>query len=95
MRRWTPPGIGYRISRPLPAHGTLRAPLGHRLTNILTVVIQVALAVALIFFIARRDWENASLTVVVIGLAIIPAFVLRRYRVYLPSDDHATSAPVL
>lgn len=55
-----------------------------RLTVILTVVIQVWLAVGLIFFIVRRDWANVFLTVTVIGLIVVPAFVLRQYRVYVP-----------
>jgi hypothetical protein len=86
VKRGISPRIGQRISRPPPDHGTSTTPLGHRLTIIFTVVIQMWLAVGLIFFIARRDWENASLTVAVIGLATIPVFVLRRYRVCLPSE---------
>ena len=52
----------------------------------LTLVIQVVLFVGLVLFVVRRDWENVFLTVTVIGLTVLPAFVLRRRRVYLPPE---------
>jgi hypothetical protein len=58
----------------------------HRLVSVITLVIQVWLAVGLVWFIARRDWENAFLTLTVIGLIVVPAFVLRRYRVHVPPE---------
>lgn len=62
------------------------APQPQRLTIILTLVIQAWLAVGLVFFIARGDWENVFLTVTVIGLIVVPAFMLRRYRVHVPHE---------
>jgi hypothetical protein len=57
-----------------------------------TLVIQTALAIGLVLFIFRRDWENVFLTVVVIGLTLVPAFLLRRYRVYIPPEFQLISA---
>jgi hypothetical protein len=64
------------------------APAAHsnRLINVITVLIQAWLAVGLILFIVRRDWENVALTVLVIGLIVIPAFLLRRHRVHVPPE---------
>jgi hypothetical protein len=45
----------------------------HRTIIILTLLIQAALAFGLICFIARREWERAFLTLVVVGLIVIPA----------------------
>jgi hypothetical protein len=41
---------------------------------------------ALVVFIWRRDWENVFLTVTVIGLTLIPAFIWRRCQIYLPPE---------
>ena len=57
-----------------------------------TLVIQAALAVALVLFLVRRDWENVFLTVVVIGMTLVPAFLWRKYRVYLPPEFQLISA---
>lgn len=51
-----------------------------------TLALQAALAVGLIVFTIKGDWENAFLTLAVIGLTVVPAFVLRRYRVYVPLE---------
>jgi hypothetical protein len=57
-----------------------------------TLLIQAWLVLALIVFIVRRDWENVFLTLAVIGLTLVPAFVWRRYRVYLPPELQLISA---
>ena len=57
-----------------------------------TLLIQAWLVLALIVFIVRRDWETVFLTLAVIGLTLIPAFVWRRYRVYLPPELQLISA---
>jgi hypothetical protein len=58
----------------------------------LTLAIQVLLVVALVFFILRRDWENIFLTSMVIGLTLLPTFVGRRYRVFIPPEFQFISA---
>ena len=63
-----------------------------RVPTVLTLIIQVWLVVGLIVFIVRRDWENAFLTVLVIGLIVVPAFVLRRYRVHVPAEFQLIAA---
>ena len=70
---------------PTPAEST-------RLPNILTLVILVWLAIGLVVFIVRRDWENVFLTFTVIGLIVVPAFVLRRSRVYVPPEFQLIAA---
>lgn len=57
-----------------------------------TLVIQAALVLGLILFVLRRDWENVFLTVMVIGLTLAPAFLLRKYRVYIPPEFQLISA---
>ncbi len=52
----------------------------------ITLLIQAIVSVGLVLFILRRDWENVFLTVLVIGLTLIPAFLIRRYRVYTPPE---------
>ena len=52
----------------------------------LTVLTQLIPAAALAVFGLRRDWENVFLTVVVIGLTLLPAFVGRRYRIVFPPE---------
>jgi len=58
----------------------------------LTLLIQAAVALGLIVFILRRDWENTFLTVLVLGLTLVPTFLLRRYRVYIPPEFQLVSA---
>jgi hypothetical protein len=53
---------------------------------VLTLAVQAVLAVGLIFFLLRRDWENLFLTLTVIALTLLPAFVERRYRVIIPPE---------
>lgn len=52
----------------------------------LTLIIQAILVVGLAMFIFRRDWENIFLTILVIALTLIPAFVFRRLRVFIPPE---------
>ena len=57
-----------------------------------TLAIQSVLAVGLVLFVLRRDWENVFLTTIVIGLTMLPAFVSRRYRVYIPPEFQLIAA---
>jgi hypothetical protein len=58
----------------------------NRLVAAATLIIQAALACGLAVFVLRRDWENVFLTVTVIGLILLPAFALRRYRIFVPPE---------
>lgn len=63
-----------------------------RFTTVITLVIQVWLTAGLTIFIIRRDWENIFLTLTVIGLILVPAFVLRRNRVHVPPEFQLIAA---
>lgn len=63
-----------------------------RLYVALTLLIQAWLVVGLIIFVIKGDWENAFLTLAVIGLIIVPTFVLRKYRVYIPPEFQLIAA---
>ncbi len=52
----------------------------------LTLLIQAVLVVGLAMFIYRRDWEDVFLTLLVIVLTLIPAFVFRSLRVFIPPE---------
>ena len=56
----------------------------------LTVPTRIVPAFALALFLHRRDWENVFLTVIVIGLTVLPAFVGRRYPIVIPSSSAST-----
>jgi len=58
----------------------------------LTVCTQFIPAAALVLFLLRRDWENIFLTVLVIALTLLPAFVGRRYRIIIPPEFQFISA---
>jgi hypothetical protein len=58
----------------------------------LTLILQALLAVGLVLFVLRRDWENVFLTTVVILLTLVPAFLFRRYRVVVPPEFQLISA---
>jgi hypothetical protein len=58
----------------------------------LTLVIQAALVIGLVLFVLRRDWENVFLTLTVVVLIVVPAFVMRRYRVYVPPEFQLVAA---
>jgi hypothetical protein len=65
------------------------APLSasaRRFTSRATLFLQLWLVVAFIVFVLRRDRENVFLTLAVIGLTVVPAYVLRRSRVYVPPE---------
>jgi hypothetical protein len=59
---------------------------------VLTLLIQALVVVGLILFLIRRDWENVFLTLLVLLLTLVPAFLLRRYRVYIPPEFQLVSA---
>jgi hypothetical protein len=59
---------------------------------ILTLLIQASVAVGLVVFVFRRDWENTFLTVLVLGLTLLPAFLFRRHRVYIPPEFQFVAA---
>ena len=61
------------------------ATAGSRLMIIVTIVLQLWLVAGLVVFFLRRDWENVFLTLAVIGLIVVPAFLVRRWRVYVPA----------
>lgn len=52
----------------------------------LTLAIQALMVVGLVFFLWHRDWENVFLTIIVIALAMFPAFLSHHYRVFVPPD---------
>src|SRR5688572_24748387 len=58
----------------------------------LTLLIQAVLVVGLALFVWRRDWENVFLTVLVIGLTLVPAFLRQQYRIIVPPDFQLVSA---
>jgi len=58
----------------------------------MTLAIQGLILVGLGVFLWRRDWENVFLTVIVIGLTLVPAFVSRRYRIYVPPEFQLIAA---
>ena len=58
----------------------------------LTLVIQAFVTIGLILFLLRRDWENVFLTVLVLVLTLVPAFLLRRYRIYIPPEFQLVAA---
>ena len=51
-----------------------------------TLILQTILALGLVLYFIRRDWENFFLTVLVIAMTMIPAFALRRFRVHVPPE---------
>lgn len=63
-----------------------------RLYRNLTLVIQAWLVVGFIVFLLKGDWENAFLTLAVIGLIVVPSFVLRRHRIYIPPEFQLIAA---
>ncbi len=58
----------------------------------LTYVIQLLLAVGLLLFLLRRNWENVFLTAIVILLTLVPACLSRRYRVIIPPEFQLVAA---
>jgi hypothetical protein len=83
---------------PAPSNLAADAPVGtpvpeeRSLYLTITWVIQVLLGVGLVLFLLRRNWENAFLTAVVIGLTLVPAFLFRRYRLIIPPEFQLVAA---
>jgi hypothetical protein len=51
-----------------------------------TLVIQSLMVLGLAVFLWRHDWENVFLTVIVIALALFPAFLSSKYRIFVPAE---------
>ncbi|MCC6675568.1 MAG: hypothetical protein IT436_00355 [Phycisphaerales bacterium] len=62
------------------------APSPPRAVVACTALLQAWLAVGLVVFAVRRDWENTFLTLAVIALTSVPAFVLPRWRIHVPAE---------
>lgn len=73
--------------RPAPVTGTYS-----RGYSVATIVIQTILVIGLAVFAVRGNWENVFLTATVIILTVLPAFVLRQYRIYLPPEFQLVSS---
>ncbi len=58
----------------------------------MTSGIQVLIVIGLVLFVLRRDWENVFLTIIVMGLTLVPAFLFRRQRVLLPPEFQLIAA---
>jgi hypothetical protein len=58
----------------------------------LTFAIQTLIAVGLVLFVLKRDWENVFLATLVILLTLVPGFLFRRYRVFIPPEFQLISA---
>lgn len=58
----------------------------------LTLAIQALLALGLVLFLVRGDWENVFLTVTVILLTLAPAVLWRRYQVFIPPEFQLVAA---
>jgi hypothetical protein len=72
-------------------------PAGHppgerKLYATLTWLIQAVLVVSLVLFLLLHNWENVFLTLVVIALTLVPAFLFRHYRVIIPPEFQLVSA---
>ncbi len=85
-------------TKPSPADTTGNSPVTpdqRQQRNIyltLTLVIQALLAVGLVFYILRRDWENVFLTATVIALTFAPLLLKRQYQVFVPPEFQLISA---
>jgi len=82
---------------PAPTRASDARPVTHppeerNLYLTITWVIQVLLAVGLVLFAFRRNWENVFLTAVIIALTLVPAFLFRRYRVIIPPEFQLVAA---
>ncbi|MEM9702096.1 MAG: hypothetical protein AAF907_06600 [Planctomycetota bacterium] len=58
----------------------------------LTAAIQVLLLIAIGWFALRGDWPNVALTLLVVGLTLVPALLWRRYGVLIPAEFQFASA---
>jgi hypothetical protein len=57
-----------------------------RLVVVLTLVLQAWLVVAAVLLALRGDWSNTFLTLTVVALTVVPAFVMRQHRVHVPAE---------
>src|SRR5262245_44201688 len=57
-----------------------------RLKTVLTLIMQAWLVLGLVLFAIRGDWENVFLTLAVIGLIVVPAFLMRQWRIHVPAE---------
>ena len=55
-------------------------------TTVLTLIMQAWLVLGLVLFIIRGDWENVFLTLTVIALIVVPAFLMRKWRIHVPAE---------
>jgi len=69
-----------------------RAEAAPRAVVISTFILQLLLLAGLILFAARGDWQNSFLTLAVIALTVTPAFLLPRYRIYVPAEFQLVAA---
>lgn len=67
-------------------------PQPNRIVYVLTLIIQVWLLVALVWFIVRGDVENIFLTLTVIALIMLPPIVLRQNRIHIPPEFQLIAA---
>ena len=80
------PSVNWPDGRPSPRRMETETFGYESICITLTLVIQSALAIGLVLFVVQHDWENVLLTLLVIALTVIPAFVTRRYRVFVPPE---------
>jgi hypothetical protein len=57
-----------------------------------TLAIQGLILVGLCVFLWKHDWENVFLTTIVIALTMLPSFVSKKYRVYIPPEFQLIAA---
>jgi hypothetical protein len=74
------------------AKAVVKAYESTRLTTVLTLIIQAWLAIGLVLFIIRGDWENVFLTITVFGLIVVPAFLLKKWRIHVPAEFQMIAA---
>jgi hypothetical protein len=58
----------------------------------LTAGLQALLAIGLVLFVLRRDWENVFLTATVALLTWAPVFLDRQYRIIIPPEFNCIAA---
>lgn len=79
-------------SKPVAPRPARHAPEERNLYLVITSFLQILLVLGLVLFLIRRNWQNLFLTVVVILLTLIPAFLSRRYRIIIPPEFQLVSA---
>jgi len=58
----------------------------------LTSLLQLLLAIGLVLFVIRRNWEDVFLTSIVMALTLVPALLFRRFRVIIPPEFQLVAA---